>query len=219
MDVEELLREAQSLRQGHFVFKSGKHCASYCRPDDLIPHTRELWLLADVMAEPFLDMVQVVIGAHFGGNALAQMVAQAMCLRGREIVWVATARGADGQQIVEPNRDLERHLRGKPTLVVDDISATGESPGQVAQLARGHGAVVVGVSVIAAYCDNQKLAKESGVKKAHALHRFEFQTYEASECPMCKRFEPIVADRSLGHGWEFQQEHPDYPGGYVSLLS
>jgi orotate phosphoribosyltransferase len=218
-EVEAKLRQVSSLRQAHFVFKSGRHCESYCRPDDLIPHQTVMWELAREVGRPYLGEVQAVMGAHFGGNALAQLVAARMCTYGYEVLWIPTLKIAGDEQVVEPERDFELHLPGKVTLVVDDVTATGGTPGRVVQLARGHGSEVVGVSAIASYCDNEQLATRAGVERADSLLRFQFTTYDEDECPMCASEEPVVIDKSLGHGWEFKLDYPDYPGGWIELLA
>jgi orotate phosphoribosyltransferase len=101
-------------------------------------------------------------------------------------------------------------------LIVEDITTSGGSPGKVVKLARYHGAQVMGVAAISSY--GADIAVGADVAYAHVLNEFTYPTYEAGACPQCADHEPIVIDLSLGHGYEFSLEHPDYPGGYVELL-
>jgi orotate phosphoribosyltransferase len=215
-EVMVLLRQTDATRKGHFVFKSGKHCDHYTRPDDLMPHAAALADLADMLAEKYIGQVDVVMGPSFGGDKLALLVAVSMSRRGPEVLWVPTKKDKNDQQIVEPDRDFERFLPGARVLIVEDVTTSGGSPGKVVRLAESHGATVVAVAAIASY--GADIAAGSGAPNATVLNVFRFQTYALEDCPQCAACEPIVIDRSFGHGWEFSQEHPDYQGGYITLL-
>jgi orotate phosphoribosyltransferase len=216
LDVMEVLKETHATREGHFVFKSGLHCDYYTRPDDLMPHSAALDRLADMMAEPYIGQVDVVMGPSFAGDKLALLLAVSMSRAGYEVLWIPTTKDGD-QQIVEPERGFERFLPGARVLIAEDVTTTGGSPAKVARLAESHGATPVAVTAVASY--GADIAAGAGVPSATVLNVFEFQTYAHKDCPHCKAEKPIVIDRSLGHGWEFSQEYPDYPGGFVELLS
>jgi orotate phosphoribosyltransferase len=102
-------------------------------------------------------------------------------------------------------------------LVTEDVTTTGGSPGKVVRLAESHDATVIAVTAIASY--GADIAAGSGAPEATVLNEFNFQTYKSDSCPMCTNKEPIIVDRSLGHGWEFRRDNPAYPGGFVTLLS
>jgi hypothetical protein len=72
------------------------------------------------------------------------------------------------------------------------------------------------VAAIAVLGDRSgKTAADIGVRHIESLETFSLTRYQPHECPRCKRLVPIV--RRPGHGYKFEQEHPDYPGGFVNL--
>jgi hypothetical protein len=109
-EVLDILMEAGAHRRGHFVFKGGKHCSAYTRPDDLVVHTAALNQLVGRLAKPFTGEVDAVMGPSFGGNALALLVSAHMSRVGRPTLWIPTAKDGDNQ-IVEPDRGFEERLR------------------------------------------------------------------------------------------------------------
>jgi hypothetical protein len=44
----------------------------------------------------------------------------------------------------------------------------------------------------------------------------DFDSFEAADCPLCQQQVPIVTD--VAHGREYEADHQEYLGGYVSLL-
>jgi orotate phosphoribosyltransferase len=106
------------------------------------------------------------------------------------------------------------HLTGKRVLVVEDLLTTGGSVIGVCREVERHGGTLVGVSAI---CNRGGVtAAQLGVPRLEALATVSFEAVAAQECPLCAARVPIVED--IGHGAEYKAQHPDHPGGYVTLL-
>jgi hypothetical protein len=60
-------------------------------------------------------------------------------------------------------------------------------------------------------------ARAIGTPKYVGLCEFEYDAWDAKDCPLCARHVPIVVDPALGHGEDFRREVPDYPGGFVTI--
>lgn len=72
------------------------------------------------------------------------------------------------------------------------------------------------VKVIATIANRSAHTSESlGVPHFVSLHEISLDRFLPAECPQCEQHVPIV--RRPGHGHEFEQKHPDYPGGYIDL--
>ncbi len=52
--------------------------------------------------------------------------------------------------------------------------------------------------------------------RLETLATVSFDAVAEEACPLCAAQVPIVED--IGHGAGYRAAHPDYPGGYVTLL-
>ena len=116
-------------------------------------------------------------------------------MRGRD-VWAAYA-DKDGQGGFILKRGYDRLVKGKKTLIVEDLTTTGGSVKKVVEVLRTLGAEVAGVIV---------LANRGGVTKEavgnppvfEALVNVELESWEPEACELCKRGIPVNTD--VGHG-------------------
>ena len=99
--------------------------------------------------------------------------------------------------------------------MVEDLLNTGGSVEKVRREVERHSGQLVGVSVI---CNRGNLtADRLGVPRLEALASVNFEAIPADECPLCASAVPIVED--IGHGAEYRATHPDYAGGYITVIS
>jgi orotate phosphoribosyltransferase len=128
-----------------------------------------------------------------------------------------TAVWADknGNDFVFERAGFVDHIRGKRVLVVEDLLTTGGSVAKVCRQVEANGGEVVGVSVVVNR--GGVTAEDLDVSRLESLANASFEAVDAEQCQLCEQAAPIVED--IGHGAEYKQEHPDYEGGYVKLLT
>ena len=230
--MEELLtkirRAAHVHINQHFVYSGGDHGDGYGdyrplgRRPEFAPILREvaLLLLRRTIAKVPFDMTEplVLIGPQTLG---AQMVTQ---------IYYAPANELED---IVPTRSLLRLMTFKKTeqgfewsqspqdIVVpvsqvvwfDDMLNAGSTFEKTNQLIKEQCAYIAAVCVIGNR--SRKTAADLGVSHLEAFETLEMERYPEDECPLCKSHVPIT--RHPGHGWKFEQDHPDYPGGFVNI--
>ena len=143
-EILDLLQKVGAFRSGHFVFTSGRHSDSYILKDAMYAYTRETSRVCLEMAERFKDAnVEAVIGPAIGAAIIAQWTAYHLSeLTGREVYGVYADKDGKGGFIIK--RGYDQVIKGKKTLVVEDLTTTGGSIAKVVEAARAVGADVVG---------------------------------------------------------------------------
>src|SRR3989344_2162518 len=155
--VLEVLQKVGAFRSGHFVFVSGLHADTYVNKNAMYPYTHEMSKLCRSIAERFVGKgIEAVVGPATGGIILSQWVAYHLSeLEGHEVYGTyadkdlprdaAGKAGGDGFVI---KRGYDEVIKGKKTLVVEDLVTTGGSLKKVIEASRAAGADVVGAIAI-----------------------------------------------------------------------
>ena len=197
--VLEILQKVGAFRAGHFVFVSGLHADTYVNKNAMSPYTPEMSTLCRGIAELFKGQgVEAVVGPSTGGIILSQWVAYHLSeLEGREVYGVYADK--DGEAFVI-KRGYDEVIKGKKTLVVEDLVTTGGSLKKVVAEARRVGADVVGAVAI---CNRGDVTKEmtGNPPVFKSLLTVQLDQWPAEECDLCKRGIPVNTD--IGHGKEF----------------
>ncbi len=195
------------LRDKHFVYKSGMHGPHYINMDVVLPQVDLMMLVCTALADEFAH-IDTVVGAATGAIPLTTLTALSV---GCNAVWADKV----GDDFAFERAGFAEQLEGKQVLVVEDLLNTGDTVKKVVAQARQHGAEVVGVSVV---CNRGSQTAESlDVPRLSALASVNFQAFEPDHCPQCIMRVPIVTD--IGHGAQYQRQHPGYAPGYTTLLS
>lgn len=178
--AEEILSRLGALRTGHFRLTSGLHSDLYMQCAALFEHPEESAELCGALAQLFRgEKADVVAGPALGGVIMAYEVARALGVRN------IFAERENGRMT------LRRGFHVKPgerVLVVEDVVTTGGSVKEVVELLKEAGAVVVGVGSVV---DRSGGTVDFGVP-FRPLMTLNARKWEESECPLCKRGEPIV---------------------------
>jgi orotate phosphoribosyltransferase len=207
--LAELDRVGAILLDRHFVYKSGKHGSGYINMDPLFPDVALVLAIGAELARPFADEFETVASPATGGVVLAFATAEQA---GEDVaaVWADKREGGFAFE----RAGFVGHLTGKRVLVVEDLLTTGGSVVGVCREVERHGGALVGVSAI---CNRGGVtAEQLGVPRLEALAAVSFEAVAEGACPLCAAEVPIVED--IGHGARYKADHPDYPGGYVTLL-
>ena len=188
------------ITKTHVVYTSGRHGSAYINKDALYPHTEITSTLCQEMAKKFRDEnIDVVAGPTIGGVVLSQWVAFHLSkVSGKGVCSVYAEKGEDGQRLFK--RGFDKLVKGKNVLVVEDILTTGGSMRKVVDAARNLKANVVGC---VALCNRGAvtIADLGNVPRFETLIDIDFESWEESECPLCKKDIPI--DTSIGKGREY----------------
>lgn len=201
MDQSEVLRILEQhnaiIKGTHVVYTSGRHGSVYINKDAIYPHTAAVSNLCAAMAKAYSDAsVEVVVGPVVGGVVLAQWVAFHLSTPSHEVLAVYAEKG----QGFELRRGYDALVSGRRILVVEDVLTTGGSVAGVVAAVRKAGGEVIG---IAAICNRGQVRLEDvgNPPSLHCLIDINLDSFEASECPLCKAGVPI--NTTVGKGAEF----------------
>ena len=174
----EILKEAGVLLEGHFLLTSGRHSGRYLQCARIFRNTRYSEELCAALAAHFKDdRVDIVIGPALGAVQMAYEVSRAL---GCENFF---AEREDGSMTLRRGFAIEP---GQRVLVVEDVVTTGGSVREVLEIVRQAGGEIVGVGSIV---DRTGGRIDVGVP-FHSVISMEVESYEPSECPLCKAGAP-----------------------------
>lgn len=220
MDAQEILAYLDTneavISGKHFVYTRGGHGTAYINMRAVAHHTRFMadmgYDLAEVV-KPF--NVDMVVGPETLGRTLAEYTGYAL---GIDAAWCDIEDTDDGGKLATFSEKLnfQRLISGKRVAVVDDLLTTGASVRAVVELVTRCGGEVVVVAVVVRRTPDVE-AEHCGVSELRVLADVEgFEQLTEAECResgLC--FQRIQIVLRPGHGWKYQQKHPDYEGGYA----
>jgi orotate phosphoribosyltransferase len=212
--LKELERLGAVIENQHFIYTSGKHGSAYINSDPMFPDVAVVSQLADELIAPYLGRVDTVVAPAVGGIVLTVHAGLAFLRNGETVASVWADKGDGGTFVFERAGFLEQ-IKGKRVLVVEDLLNTGGSVEKTCRLVEANGGTHVGASIV---CNRGTSTAESlKVPELTTLADVKMDVYETDGCPLCAENRPIVDD--ISHGDKYKAAHPDYAGGYVSLLS
>ncbi len=170
----ELIEKSGAFLTGHFKLTSGRHSDHYMQAAQMLMHPDYTEKLAAHLAEKFQDAgAEIVIGPAMGGIIVSYEVARQLHVPS------IFAERENGKMTLRRNFTI---APGQKVLVVEDVVTTGGSVEEVIDLVRFHGGIVVGVGVLV----NRSGGKASFDVPLHAVLDLDIQSWEATECPLCK---------------------------------
>jgi orotate phosphoribosyltransferase len=179
-EVLAALQEHGALMKGHFVLSSGRHAATFVEKFRVLEHPRLTQKFGAAIAEAFDNGFDVVASPAVGAIVLGFSAALAADRR-----FVFTERSSDHMMLRRGFLINE----GERVLVVEDVVTTGGSAREVVDLVAAAGGVVVGVGVLIDRADPQR--SDLGVP-LKSLARVEVGSWDPSDCPMCRKGEPVT---------------------------
>jgi len=176
----ELMREAGSLLEGHFLLTSGKHSARYLQCARIFQNTKYSELFCKALAEQFKeDNIDIVIGPAMGAIQMAYEVSRHL-----EVPNFFAER-EDGAMTLRRGFTISE---GQRVLIVEDVVTTGGSVKEVMEIVRKAGGIVAGVGSIA---DRTGGKIDFGVPFKSVLS-IEIEAFEPDNCPLCKEGKELV---------------------------
>ena len=179
-EVLQVFRDCGGLLEGHFLLTSGRHSDRYMQCAKLFIEPEKAESLCAALALKLKDLkIDVVAAPAIGGIIIGYIMAKHL---GAKNVF---AEREDGKMAFR--RGFEISPKDK-VLVVEDVVTTGGSVAEVVELVKKCGAEVVAVASIV---DRSNGAVKFGVPYK-ALLSMEVVSYEAKDCPLCKKGLPFV---------------------------
>ena len=143
IDVLEILKSTGGLKEGHFLYASGRHGSVYIEKFNLLRNPVATSEACVGFADRFRDeKIDVVIGPTTGGILLAFETARQL-----DVAAAFAERASDGLSGREIRRGTTFEA-GARVLVVDDIMTTGGSIRETLAALEAHSVEVVGIAVL-----------------------------------------------------------------------
>jgi orotate phosphoribosyltransferase len=169
------LKRAGLVREGHFVYRSGRHGAVLLDRDRLLSDPVAAGHMGYALAKRFfVDHVETVAAPSIWGAGLAQWVAHFLDPKAKIVYATPTE---DGPSIAGNLADL---IRGRRVLLVDNLIVSGETMGRFAPLVAGLGADVIGLATLW----NTAEPEIAGLPVIGLLNTV-YEAYPAAGCPLC----------------------------------
>jgi orotate phosphoribosyltransferase len=179
-----LFEQTGAYLQGHFRLSSGLHSSGYLQSALVLQHPKLAEQLGRSLAKALLNLTAgeapgLVISPALGGLIIGHEVARAL-----GVPFLFTERDADRRMSLRRGFALSPGARA---VVVEDVITTGGSTKEVIDIVRAAGAIPVAAGSI---IDRSGGAADLGIPRA-ALETLTVPVFEASDCPMCLKGEPV----------------------------
>jgi len=186
-EVLALMEDLGALHRGHFLLSSGRHSDTYFQCARILQYpdlARELGAaIAALCADETCDLV---VSPALGGILVGHEVARAL---GRRFVF---SERKDGVMTIRRGFTLDK---GEKVMIVEDVVTRGTSLLEVRDAVEALGGRVVGLaSIVDRTGDDVELPLP-----LRALAKVRVETWEAADCPLCARGEPLVKPGSRGN--------------------
>lgn len=170
------LRDELLLRQGHFVFRSGRHSGALLDRDRLLADPEIGSRMGYALAKAFFtDKIDTVATPSIWGAGLAQWIAYFLDPRARVVH--QSPRKDSKARIAENMRPM---IEGQRILLVDNIIATGETLTRFADEVAELGGEIIGIGTLWDLADH--------TIRGHKVVGLLDDIYPANlpeECPLC----------------------------------
>jgi orotate phosphoribosyltransferase len=181
-----LFEETGAYLRGHFRLTSGLHSGEYLQCAKVLAVPRYAERLGRELANQLQSLighgrVDLVVAPAIGGIVIGHEVARALNVRS-----FFTERDAVSNEMTL-RRGFEVNS-GERAIVIEDVVTTGGSTREVIRLLQSAGVAVPGAGSIIDRSDGQV---DLGVPRV-ALETIRAETYDASDCPLCKAGTPLV---------------------------
>lgn len=176
----ELLMEAGAVLEGHFLLSSGKHSSRYIQCAKIFERPSYGEKIGKAIAEMIAPhRPDVVIGPALGGIILAYEVARHLNARA-----MFTER-EDGQMKLRRSFHIEKNEK---VAIVEDVTTTGKSVLEVAQVVQEHGGQICCIASIV----DRSVEKLPFDVPFYSLVKLELPIFEPEDCPLCRQNVPLV---------------------------
>ncbi len=168
------------LKEGHFFLTSGRHSNQYMQMAQLLQYPAEAAEAGKAITKLFSDKeIDLVVGPALGGVIIAHEVASALNVR------CIFAERKEGEMQIRRGFEVKE---GERVIVVEDVVTTGGSVNEVISLLKERNANVIGVGSLI----NRTKGTNPFEVDYRALMEVNIESYDADDCPLCKKGIPAV---------------------------
>jgi orotate phosphoribosyltransferase len=179
-EVLDVFKSCGGLLEGHFLLTSGRHSDRYMQCAKLFVEPEKAEKLCAALALKLKDFkIDVVAAPAVGGIIIGYIMARLLGARN------VFAEREDGKMTFRRGFEISPKDR---VLVVEDVVTTGGSAAEVVELVKKCGA---DAAAVASIVDRSNGKVDFGVPY-RALLSMEVISYEAAECPLCRKGLPLI---------------------------
>ncbi|HSA06259.1 MAG TPA: orotate phosphoribosyltransferase [Candidatus Gastranaerophilales bacterium] len=172
MEMIDLLKETESLLEGHFELSSGLHSDKYCQCAKLLQYPQHAETAGRKIAELFdANQIDAVLGPALGGIIIGYEVARAL-----NRISLFTER-KDGYMSLRRGFHLNE---GDRVLIVEDVITTAKSVKENIRILKDYNAQLAGVA-----CIVDRSMGRSGLE-LKSLIQMNPAVYSPDDCPLCR---------------------------------
>ncbi|NDJ27175.1 orotate phosphoribosyltransferase [Campylobacter sp. MIT 19-121] len=203
MNLEQIYKDCGAFLEGHFLLSSGKHSGFYLQSAKVLENP----LLANKLCEELAAIIEEH-GLEFDSicsPALGGILAGYELARACKKRFIFTERV---NSVMTLRRGFEVK-KGEKFIICEDIITTGGSALESANIIQSLGGEVVGFAALAnrGICKVKNLTNSTRKDNAKlpenlplfTLGNFEFEVYEAANCPLCKQGSTAIKPGSRGN--------------------
>jgi orotate phosphoribosyltransferase len=184
MDLVKLFKDKGALLEGHFVLSSGLHSDRYLQTALLLQYPDIAEQLGKELATRFSDRVDVVVSPAIGGLIIGQEVARAKKCRA-----IFSEKDDQGKPALRRGFALTPN---ENVLVIEDVITTGLSTAEVVKLVQANGGQLVGIGSVVNRSQGKNPHLEQFNKSISSLLTLAVESWQPSECRLCKQGIPAV---------------------------
>ena len=179
-EIFEVMERRGAVLRGHFVLSSGRHSDLFVQKFRVLEDPRLAQKFGEAIAQQFDGAFDVVAAPAVGALVLGFSAALAGDAR------FVFAERVGEHMAFRRGFTIEPHER---VLVVEDVITTGGSAKEVVDLVSSAGGNVIGVGALIDRGDPVRPPDFGAALRA--LVRLEVSSWDAADCPLCERNEPI----------------------------
>ncbi|QTA38313.1 orotate phosphoribosyltransferase [Thermosipho ferrireducens] len=180
MDVLEILKKTNAVLKGHFLLSSGLHSNTYIQCAQALKYPEYAEAFGKRLAELFPEKPDYVISPALGGIIIGYEVARSF-----NVPFIFTERNENGKMELRRNFQIEE---GKKVIIVEDVITTGKSTKEVINAIKKYSPKIISIGCIV------NRSKENHIENLSikSLIKINVETYEPTDCPLCKKGLDIV---------------------------
>ena len=179
-EIIKTLQDVNAVLKGHFLLSSGKHSNGYCQCAKLLQYPDKAAQVLEVVANKLkVTDFDIVVGPAMGGIIVSYEIARQT---GKPGIFAERE-----DNVMTLRRGFEINA-GQKVIITEDVVTTGKSSIETAKLLEQMGAEIVGICCIV---DRSSFNNDIPYPIFSAI-KFQLDTFEASDCPMCKEGIPFV---------------------------
>ncbi|EAJ4645927.1 orotate phosphoribosyltransferase [Campylobacter upsaliensis] len=202
MNLEQIYKECGAYLEGHFLLSSGKHSQFYLQSAKVLENP----ILAGELCE---NLAKIITSYKIEFDSICSPALGGV-LAGYELARASKKRFIFTER-VEGVMTLRRGFevrKGEKFIICEDIITTGGSALESAKIIENLGGEIVAYAALAnrGFCAVQNLnnerkenAKLPSNLPLFALGNFDFEIYEAQQCPLCLQGSKAVKPGSRGN--------------------